>query len=382
MGRIKLGADQIYIGSDALEALSGLRGKRAFIVESGTFNQQAGFQKMVTDRLEKAGMEWEAFTEVEPEPCFDTIVKGARRLRALQPEWIIGFGGGSAMDAAKVMWAFYENEADSYEEFRENGGIQCLGEKARLICIPTSSGTGSEVTKAAVIKDSKTHIKYPIADMQWRLVPDIAILYPPFTYTMPADFTASCGMDAVTHAVEAWVSRSANAFSSAMAAGAFRLAVKNILTACASPENEEAREAMLEASCMAGIAFTNSSLGIAHAVSHAYGGLTGLPHGLINAVILPYVIRYNSEQEKTREKYRELAQMAGTESLVDFIKDLNRKMAVPKFLAAIPGTPAISAEQWDEITAAALADVNLKGNPRETSLDEMKELILQMYQGE
>lgn len=382
MGRIKLGADQIYIGGDALEVLSGLQGKKAFIVESGTFNRQAGFEKMVADRLEQAGIEWEAFTEVEPEPCFDTIVKGARRLREFQPEWIIGFGGGSAMDAAKVMWAFYENGADSYEEFRQNEGIRCLGEKARLICIPTSSGTGSEVTKAAVIKDSKTHVKYPIADMQWRLVPDIAILYPPFTCTMPADFTAACGMDAVTHAVEAWVSRSANAFSNAMAAGAFRLAAGSILTACASPEDGAAREAMLEASCMAGIAFTNSSLGIAHAVSHAYGGFTGLPHGLINAVILPYVIRYNSGQEQTKAKYQELAQMAGAENLEDFIKDLNLQMAIPRFLAAIPGTPAVSAEEWDEITEAALADVNLKGNPRETGRAEMKELILQMYQGE
>ena len=381
MGEIKLGAGQICIGENALSSLSDLKGTRAFLVESGPFNEKAGFQKMVTDLLEQAGMRWESFTQVEPEPCFATISKGVQKLRQFQPQWIIGFGGGSAMDAAKAMWVFYENDVDSYEELIKHGGIRRLREKARLICIPTSSGTGSEVTKAAVIKDSRSHIKYPIADMQRRLIPDIAILYPPFTYTMPERLTASCGMDAITHAVEAWVSTTANAFSDAMAAGAFRLAAQNILEACFCPGSEKARRAMLEASCMAGIAFTNSSLGIAHAVSHAYGGVTGLPHGLINAVILPYVIAYNAEQKETLEKYKELERLAGTCGLADFIKNLNKKMDIPSCLAEIKGAPYISGSQWDEITDAALADVNLKGNPRKTEKKEMKALILRMYQG-
>lgn len=381
MGYVKLGADRIWFGPQALDALSGLAGQRVFLVECGDINLQFGFRGTVTDILDRVGCPWEVFDQVEPEPCFDTIARGARQLRRFAPGWIIGFGGGSAMDAAKAMWVFYENDVDSYAQLQENGGIRQLGRKARLMCIPTSSGTGSEMTKAAIIKDNRTHRKYPIVDFQGRLIPSAAVLYPPFTATMPPKVTAACGMDAVTHAVEAFVSKSANHFSDAMAEGAFRLAVNNLAKACGQGADMEARQAMLEAACMAGCAFTNSSLGLAHAAAHAIGGYTQLPHGLINAVILPQTVEFNSALPGTAAKYRALAKSVGAGNLTDFLLTLNREIGIPGSLREVMGGLEWTQETWDALVQAALDDVNLRGNPREVDRVQMRTLMERVYAG-
>lgn len=381
MNCVKLGADRIWFGPQALEAISGLAGQRVFLVECGDINLQFGFRSAVTDILERNGCPWEVFDQVEPEPCFDTIARGIEALRRFAPDWIIGFGGGSAMDAAKAMWVFYENDVSSYAEFQEKGGIRRLGEKARLMCIPTSSGTGSEMTKAAIIKDSRTHHKYPIVDLQGRLIPSAAVLYPPFTATMPPKITAACGMDAVTHAVEAYVSRSANHFSDVLAEGAFRLAAKNLVRACRQGGDLEARQAMLEASCMAGCAFTNSSLGIAHAAAHAIGGYTGLPHGLINAIILPQTVEFNGEDPDTAAKYRALAASVGAANLADYLRELNRQVGIPGSLKEVLEGREWTRETWNDLVQAALEDVNLRGNPRQADSSQMKSLLERMYAG-
>ena len=382
MSYVKLGADKIWFGSKALDALDDLASKRVFIVECGEINLQVGFRKIVTDILERNGCQWEVFAEVEPEPCFDTIEKGAAAISRFSPDWIVGFGGGSAMDAAKAMWVFYENDVCSYKELCEIGGIRHMGEKAKLMCIPTSSGTGSEVTKAAIIKDSRTHHKYPIVDLQARLIPSVAVLYPAFTVSMPPTITAACGMDVVTHAVESFVSKSANNFSDVMAEGAFRLAVENISRACEHGDDLNAREAMLEASCMAGSAFTNSGLGISHAVAHAIGGYTGLPHGLINAVILPEVIIFNAKDNSTAKKYRKLARDIGTDDLAAFIRMLNARIGIPSSLNEVMNGKEWTTKEWDDMVQAALDDVNLRNNPREADAEQMSELITRMYVGE
>lgn len=381
MDYVKLGADRIWYGPQALNAFSDLAGQRVFLVECGDINLQLGFRDTVTNILDRIGCPWEVFNQVEPEPCFDTIARGAHQLRRFAPDWIIGFGGGSAMDAAKAMWVFYENAVDSCAQLQENGGIRQLGNKAHLMCIPTSSGTGSEMTKAAIIKDNRTHRKYPIVDPQGRLIPSVAVLYPPFTATMPPDVTAACGMDAVTHAVEAFVSKSANHFSDAMAEGAFRLAVNNLARACAQGTAMDARQAMLEAACMAGCAFTNSSLGLAHAVAHAIGGYTSLPHGLINAVVLPQTVEFNSALPDTAAKYRALAGSVGADDLVGFLMALNKEIGIPASLREPMGGLEWTQETWDALIQAALDDVNLLGNPRQVDRAQMRVLMERVYAG-
>ena len=220
MYSIKLGCGHMHCGENAVRTLADLpaQRKRAYIVMSGTIQQDLGQLKMVTDVLEGAGFTWKGYTDVEPEPSFQTVLRGAADMAAFEPDWVIGFGGGSAMDAAKAMWVFYENpEYRELEDVMPPNEIKNLREKAQLCCIPTSAGTGSEATRAALIKDTVKKKKYSIRCMRGRLVPDVAVLDPIFTTTMPKSLTAASGMDALTHAIESYVTPIANPYSDAMA---------------------------------------------------------------------------------------------------------------------------------------------------------------------
>ena len=244
MYSIKLGCEKMYWGKNAVQQLKTLNGprKRAFIVMSGDILMEVGSYKKVTDILEEAGFEYEAYTEVEPEPSFQTILKGAEKMKAFEPDWIIGFGGGSAMDAAKAMWVFYENP--SYKTLDETippNTIENLRVKAKVCCITTSAGTGSEATRAALIKDIEQKKKYSVRDMNGRLVPDVAVLDPEFTATMPKSLTAASGMDALTHAIESYVTPAANSFSKAMSLASFLYGYGSLVKAYENPEDEEAR---------------------------------------------------------------------------------------------------------------------------------------------
>ena len=381
---LKLCGDLIHFGENAVEALKKLSGprNRAFIVMSGTVLQDLGYLHIVTDALEEAGFIWETFTDVEPEPSFDTVLKGAAVMKTFDPDWVVGFGGGSAMDAAKAMWVFYENpQLKTLEEILPPNRIPDLRKKARVLCIPTTSGTGSEVTRAAVVKDLKKHAKIPIRDMELRLLPDVAILDPKLTFSMPKGLTASSGMDAITHAIESYVSMTANQFTQAMSMSALINAYKYLPLACEDGQNYFYREKMLGAACMGGIAFSNSALGITHSIAHAFGGQFGVPHGMANAIVLPYVIEFNSACSQTAQQYRELAGFIGKENLEEAIKDLNKLIAIPATMSDYLKSEHGFEDKITSITQNALNDVCTNGNPIRPTDIQMKQLIAKVYYG-
>lgn len=384
MYSIKLGCEKMHWGKNAVQQLKTLDGprKRAFIVMSGDILMEVGSYKKVTDILEEAGFVYEAYTEVEPEPSFQTILKGAEKMKAFEPDWIIGFGGGSAMDAAKAMWVFYENP--SYKTLDETippNTIENLRVKAKVCCITTSAGTGSEATRAALIKDIEQKKKYSVRDMNGRLVPDVAVLDPEFTATMPKSLTAASGMDALTHAIESYVTPAANPFSKAMSLASFLYGYGSLVKAYENPENEEARADMLAASCMGGIAFSNSGLGIVHGIAHSFGAEYGIPHGLANAIVLPYGLEYNSQDKQVKRMYDELAMYIGKDSLADAVAELSEKIKIPRSMKEKVDED-IFLRDVDKLTQKAMSDVATPFNPVSPEAEEMKELIFKVYYGQ
>lgn len=385
MYSIKLGCDKMYWGEDAVKALKTLEGsrKKAFIVMSGDVLIQTGAYKKAADALAEVGFTYEAYTEVEPEPSFQTIRKGAEQMKAFEPDWVIGFGGGSAMDAAKAMWVFYENpEYTALEETMPPNTIKNLRIKARICCIATSAGTGSEATRAALIKDTVQKRKYSIRDMNGRLVPDVAILDPAFTVSMPESLTAASGMDAITHAIESYVTPGANPFSRAMSLGSFLYGYKNLARVYEEGDNMEARASMLAASCMGGIAFSNCGLGVVHGIAHSFGAEYGVPHGLANAVVLPFGLEFNSKDEAVRKLYGELAGFIGENSLTQAIKALNERIHIPGCMKEIVREEKEFLENLENLTDKAMNDVATPFNPVKLTRQEMRGLILKVYFGE
>lgn len=384
MDFIKLGCEGIYYGENAVQALKNLSGerKKAFIVMSGTILEETGALKIVTDVLEEIGFEWKIYSKVEPEPSFETVKRGTADMMEFEPDWIIGFGGGSAMDAAKAMWVFYENpEYSELEDVMPPNVIKNLKVKARIACIPTSAGTGSEATRAALIKDTKKKKKYSIRDMNGRMIPDVAILDPVFTLSMPKSLTAASGMDAITHAIESYVTPRANPYSNAMSMASFIYGYKNLAEAYENGNNLRARELMLAASCMGGIAFSNCALGIVHSIAHTFGAEYGVPHGLANAIVLPYGIKYNSRDSETKRRYDELAGFVGEASLLDAIIKLNKRINIPSSMKEVVKDESDVLAKIDLLVEKALNDVCTPFTPVKPDFEEMKELIRVVYYG-
>jgi len=374
----------MFYGEGAVAGLKELQGpdKKAFIVMSGTILEETGALKLVTDTLKEAGFSWEVYTEVEPEPSFHTVKKGAAAMKAFKPDWVIGFGGGSAMDAAKAMWVFYENpELTALDQVAAPKEIPVLKERARICCIPTSAGTGSEATRAALIKDTEKRRKYSIRCLKGRLIPDVAILDPIFTVSMPKSLTAASGMDAITHAIEAYVTPVANPYSDAMAIAAFINGFRYLPRCYEEKGNLEARAKMLAASCMAGIAFSNCALGLTHSAAHAFGAEFGIPHGLANAVILPYNLKFNERDEKTLGRYQELASFIGEASLLQAIKGLNQRLDIPEKLQDVIKDDGAFEAKLDLLIQNAMEDVCTAFAPVKPTQEEMRAYLLQIYYG-
>lgn len=381
---VKLGSNQIYYGSDALNGLEELNGhaNKAFIVMSGDVLGKVGSLKVLTDTLDKFNIEWQTYDEIEAEPSFDSIIRGAAAMKKFMPDWIIGFGGGSAMDAAKVMWVFYENEDySSLEEVVSPNEIDKIGIKAKLCCIPTSSGTGSEVTRAAIVKDLKLKRKFSVRDLKGRLIPDMAILHPMFTKTMPSSLAKASGMDTLTHAIESYVSPVGNPFSRTMALGSFIYGYQNIKK-LADIDNEVAYSEMLAASCMGGIAFSNSALGIVHSIAHSIGSQYNIPHGLANGIILPYGIAFNSSDSQTRLKYDELAKFIDKPSLHKVVIELKEELEIPQSFHEIIPDEAKFLEDLTEICHKAMEDVCTLYTPVKPTDTEIEKLVKQVYYGD
>ena len=293
---------KIYIEKNSIEYLQDMREmSRVFIVTDQSM-VQLGYVEKVTDQLalRQNKVTYELFCDVEPDPSIQTVKKGLTLMESFKPDTIIALGGGSAMDAAKGMWLYYEHPEVNFDDLKQKFmdirkrafRYPELGKKASLVCIPTTSGTGSEVTPFAVITDRETHIKYPLTD--YSLTPTVAIIDPALTMTLPATITANTGMDVLTHAVEAYVSVMASDYTDALALKAVQMVFEYLPRAVHNGANDpEAREKMHNASCMAGMAFANAYLGMNHSMAHKVGAEFHVPHGLANAILLPYTVRYN-----------------------------------------------------------------------------------------
>lgn len=385
MKRFTLPRD-MYYGKGALEHLKELDGNRAILVLGGGSMKRFGFVDKVLAYLKEAGIETVLFENVEPDPSVETVMKGAAAMREFQPDWIIAMGGGSPIDAAKAMWVFYEYPDTTFEEIIQPFSFPTLRQKAKFLAIPSTSGTATEVTAFSVITDYSTGVKYPLAD--FNITPDVAIVDPQLAETMPSKLTAHTGMDALTHAIEAYVSTLNSPFTDPLALKAIHMVFDYLPDSYAG--DMEAREQMHYAQCLAGQAFSNALLGIVHSMAHKTGAAfsTGhIPHGCANAIYLPYVIRYNAKA--CAERYAEIARSVGitgtdnacVEKLCDKIDAYNVKLNIPKTLQEFGIQEEEFKQKVHHIAELAVGDACTGSNPRPITPEEMEKLLTCTYYG-
>lgn len=376
MRPMKLAGEQLVFGRGSLEYLKTMTGKKAFIVTGGSSMEKAGIIDKVKEYLSKAGIESFLYSGIKHDPTFSVVMDGARSMMAENPDLIIALGGGSVMDGAKAMWVIYEHpEMNTLQKMAPPNMIPKLREKAKFICIPTTSGTASEVSRSVVITDDETGFKYGIGDME--MMPDIAICDPQLTLGLPARLTAETGMDAMTHALEAYVSKRANYVSDVLAAQAAKDIMKYLPLVVKDGGDMEYREIMMNASMTAGLAFTNVSLGIVHSIAHTLGSYYGIQHGLADAVVLPFVIRYNSRDEKTKERYAGLG--LAEEDLYQAILKLNKEIGIPRCIGELISDEEGYIGRVKKMALHALADGCTKTNPIVPTVEEMERLFHEIY---
>lgn len=386
MSRFTLPRD-IYYGKGCLDVLKTLKGKKAIIVVGGGSMKRFGFLDQVINYLHEAKIEVELFENVEPDPSVETVMRGAEAMRKFQPDWIVAMGGGSPIDAAKAMWAFYEYPNTTMDDLIIPFNFPELRTKARFLAIPSTSGTATEVTAFSVITDYSKGIKYPLAD--FNITPDVAVVDPTLAETMPATLTAHTGMDALTHAIEAYVSTLHSVFTDPLALKAIHM-VFDYLPASYRGDMA-AREQMHYAQCLAGMAFSNALLGIVHSMAHKTGAAfsTGhIPHGCANAIYLPYVIKFNAKAGATR--YAEIARSIGltgasdeelVEKLCAKIDDYNVQLNIPKTLKEFGILEDEFKEKVAHIAELAVGDACTGSNPRPITPKEMEKLLTCAYYG-
>ena len=396
MGRFTLPRD-LYHGTGSLETLKTLTGKKAIVVVGGGSMKRFGFLDKAVAYLKEAGMEVELFEGVEPDPSVETVMKGAEAMRKFQPDWIVAMGGGSPIDAAKAMWVFYEYPDTTFEEIITPFSFPTLRTKAKFCAIPSTSGTATEVTAFSVITDYHKGIKYPLAD--FNITPDVAIVDPELAETMPKKLVAHTGMDAMTHAIEAYVSTLHCNYTDPLALHAIKMIHNNLKKSYDG--DMEARAAMHDAQCLAGMAFSNALLGIVHSMAHKTGAaFTGdhIIHGCANAMYLPKVIKYNSKNEEAANRYAEIASFIGlsgatteekVDSLIAELRSMNDQLDIPQGIKNY-GKSGVKAdtsiidekeflEKLPEVAKNAIADACTGSNPRQPSQEEMEKLLKACY---
>ncbi|AZO95808.1 iron-containing alcohol dehydrogenase [Halocella sp. SP3-1] len=371
----------IEFEADSLAYLKDLKGSRAVLVTGGSSMKKFGFLDKTVDYLKEAGIKSIIVDGVEPNPSVETVERGKKAMLEFEPDWVIAIGGGSALDAAKIMWAFYEYPELEFSDIIEVGSIPELRKKAKFIAIPSTSGTASEITAFSVITDSKKKIKYPIVSPE--IIPDIAIIDPEIPATMPSHITANTGMDVMAHAVESFVSTNASDYTDPLALRAIDLVFKYLADAVKDGNDMTAREKMHNASTMAGMAFSNASLGIIHSLAHKIGGELHITHGLANAILLPYVIEFNYEAAK--EKFEYVERFLGIDSLADAIRELNKKVNIPASFNDIDWMDFTDDDfeaVLDRMSQNALEDPCTLTNPEQPTIEDMKELYKKSFYGE
>ncbi len=370
----------VHHGLGSLEKLKEVRAKKAVIVTGGASMRKHGFLDRAIGILRSASISASVFEGVEADPSFATVTRGTAVLGDEQPDLVIGLGGCSAIDAAKIMWVFYEHPDAKPGDVIPPFSIKPLRNKASFVAIPSTSGTGTEVTCAAVITDREKGVKYPI--VSYELTPDIAIVDGELCASMPPNVTANTGLDALSHAIEAFVAAGADSYTDMLASAAARAIFESLPVAYQTPSDLAARQAVHDASCWAGMAFTNAFLGIVHGLSHQLGATFGIPHGRANAILMPNVIRYNSSETG---KYSGIAPVAGRRSAAELavaVEELRRSVGIEDSLKAY-GIPAARFDAKVELMAEnALRDACTGANPRKPNLDEAKRLLRFCFEGE
>ena len=389
----------IYHGENALEALKTFKGKKAFVCVGGGSMKRFGFLDRVVQYLQETGMEVKLFEGIESDPSVDTVMKGAKEMQDFGPDWIVAIGGGSPIDAAKAMWIKYEHPECSFEDMCKVFGIPTLRNKAKFCAISSTSGTATEVTAFSIITDYKKGIKYPIADFE--ITPDVAIVDPALAQTMPKKLVAHTGMDALTHAIEAYVSTANCDYTDPLALHAIEMIRDNLVDSY--NEDKKARNEMHNAQCLAGLAFSNALLGIVHSMAHKTGAVFGdlgahIIHGAANAMYLPKVIAFNAKDETAKKRYAKIADVIGlsgsndeekVKALITYVRSLNDKLNIPHCIknygadsypteqGFVPEN--IFLERLHDIAVNAIADACTGSNPRQPSVEEMEKLLKCCY---
>ena len=398
MARFTLPRD-LYHGKGALEALKTFEGKRAMVCVGGGSMKRFGFLDRAVDYLKEAGMEVQLFEGIESDPSVETVMRGAKAMEEFQPDWIVAMGGGSPSDAAKAMWIKYEYPDITFEEMCKVFGMPKLRKKAHFCAISSTSGTATEVTAFAVITDYEKGIKYPLADFE--ITPDVAIVDPDLAETMPQKLVAHTGMDAMTHAIEAYVSTANCDFTDPLALYAIRMIQADLVDSYNGDMAK--RDSMHNAQCLAGMAFSNALLGIVHSMAHKTGAAFAdygahLIHGAANAMYLPKVIAFNAKDETAAKRYAVIAdemKLGGetTEEkiklLIAYLRGMNDKLNIPQCIKnygkdSYPTEQGfvpedVFLERLHDIAVNAIADACTGSNPRQPSVEEMEKLLKCCY---
>ena len=398
MARFTLPRD-LYHGKGALEALKTFEGKRAIVCVGGGSMKRFGFLDRAVDYLKEAGMEVQLFEGIESDPSVETVMRGAKAMEEFQPDGIVAMGGGSPIDAAKAMWIKYEYPDITFEEMCKVFGMPKLRRKAHFCAISSTSGTATEVTAFAVITDYEKGIKYPLADFE--ITPDVAIVDPDLAETMPQKLVAHTGMDAMTHAIEAYVSTANCDFTDPLALYAIKMIQADLVDSYNGDMAK--RDSMHNAQCLAGMAFSNALLGIVHSMAHKTGAAFAdygahLIHGAANAMYLPKVIAFNAKDETAAKRYAVIAdemKLGGetTEEkvklLIDYLRGMNDKLNIPHCIKnygkdSYPTEQGfvpedVFLERLHDIAVNAIADACTGSNPRQPSVEEMEKLLKCCY---
>lgn len=397
MGRFTNPRD-LYFGEGARHEVKNLKGKRAIIVSGGSSMRRGGFLDDIENDLKSAGFEVAHIEGVESDPSVETVMSGAAKMSEFQPDWIIAIGGGSPIDAAKAMWIKYEYPETTFEDMCKVFGLPELRTKAHFCAISSTSGTATEVTAFSIITDYQKGVKYPLADFQ--ITPDVAIVDPELTYGMPVKLVAHTGMDALTHAIEAYVSTVASMYTDGDALHAIREIVEWLPKSYAG--DKEGRQHMHDAQCLAGIAFSSGLLGIVHSMAHKTGAAFSgghIIHGCANAMYLGKVIQFNARDERAKARYafiaKEILHLEGNtedelvEALVQKIRDINDALDIPQGIKNYGegGTKSETSiidekeffEKAPEVARLAIEDACTLSNPRKPTQEEMEQLLKCVY---
>lgn len=372
---------KVYFNRNSIEYLKNLKGNRALIITDRVM-KQLGFVDKIINTLSENKITCNVFSDVKPDPDIKMIVDGMKKMSDVNPDVVIALGGGSVIDTTKgILYCLWKLKESKKEEFK----------KPNFIAIPSTSGTGSEVTSFSVIKIGDE--KLALVD-EWML-PDVAILDPIFVESVPASITADTGIDVLCHALEAYVSTDANEFTDALSEKAVKLVFDYLLDAYRDGSNKNAREKMHNASCIAGMAFTNASLGINHSLAHALGGIFHIPHGRANALLLPYIVAYNANLENeakslAAEKYAYLAKILnlpsrnaeeGTRNLIKAIQVLKKEMNMPVGICNLNIEKDVFIKELETLSTLAINDSCTVTNPRKPSIEDIKKLYIDVFQG-